>query len=254
MTESIAFDRAAEFYDRTRALPGAAMDALVADYATELRARGRCLEIGVGTGRIAVPVQRAGVELVGIDLSAAMLVKLVEKCGGAVPVVRGDATRLPYRDRAFGGVYFVHVLHLVPNWQDAVREAVRVVRPDGVLMYDTGHWSGVVGDLYDEFQRSAGITKRHVGLDDVEPLDELLTAMGARVRMLPPIAVDTPLVPGTMLRNIAENKYSWTWRLDPETLARATEHTRGWARERFGDIGAPVPGGYTIELRAYDLP
>src|SRR5262245_3888526 len=40
---------------------------------TALRAGGRVLELGCGTGRIAFPLSRAGIDLVGIDRSSAML-------------------------------------------------------------------------------------------------------------------------------------------------------------------------------------
>ncbi len=104
--------------------------------AGELRDRGRILEVGVGTGQVAIPLHEAGVEMTGIDLSAAMLAKLVEKGGGrpAFPLVRTDATRLPLRDEAFGGAVVRWVLHLIPDWEEAIREMVRVVRPGGVIV------------------------------------------------------------------------------------------------------------------------
>jgi SAM-dependent methyltransferase len=59
---------------------------------------GRALEFGVGTGRIALPLARRGVEVYGIDLSKAMVSRLREKSGGAdIGVTIGDFadTRAP---------------------------------------------------------------------------------------------------------------------------------------------------------------
>lgn len=59
---------------------------------------GRVLEFGVGTGRIALPLARRGVEVHGIDLSRAMVARLRAKPGGAaISVTIGDfaATRAP---------------------------------------------------------------------------------------------------------------------------------------------------------------
>ncbi|MGH2579540.1 MAG: SAM-dependent methyltransferase, partial [Actinomycetota bacterium] len=53
---SIRFDRAAEFYDRTRALLPEAERATVELLRAELAGRGRCLEVGVGTGLISLPL------------------------------------------------------------------------------------------------------------------------------------------------------------------------------------------------------
>ena len=57
----------------------------------ELAGGGRALELGIGTGRIALPLARRGVEVHGIDLSRAMVARLRAKPGGdAIPVTIGD--------------------------------------------------------------------------------------------------------------------------------------------------------------------
>src|SRR5205823_155930 len=66
---SVAFDRAAPFYDHTRQLSSDAAKRVVEMLTDELRGRGRALEIGVGTGRIALPVAEAGIPVTGVDLS-----------------------------------------------------------------------------------------------------------------------------------------------------------------------------------------
>lgn len=48
---------------------------------------GRALELGVGTGRIALPLQEAGIEVHGVDASAAMVARLRSKPGGDKPAV-----------------------------------------------------------------------------------------------------------------------------------------------------------------------
>lgn len=52
--------------------------------AGELARRGRVLEVGVGTGQIALPLAEAGVPLAGLDVSMPMVAKLVEKARGRV--------------------------------------------------------------------------------------------------------------------------------------------------------------------------
>lgn len=59
---------------------------------------GRALEFAIGTGRVGLPLSQRGVEVHGIDISAAMVAKLREKPGGeAIPVTIGDiaSTRVP---------------------------------------------------------------------------------------------------------------------------------------------------------------
>ena len=63
----------------------------VIDVLAELAGDGRALEFGVGTGRIALPLARRGVDVHGIDLSKAMVARMRDKPGGAaIGVTIGD--------------------------------------------------------------------------------------------------------------------------------------------------------------------
>ena len=69
-------------------------------------ARGPVLELGCGTGRIAMPVAKAGATVVGIDRSAPMLDRARARVkrarlGSRVQLVRGDIRHLPFPDRTF---------------------------------------------------------------------------------------------------------------------------------------------------------
>ncbi|WP_261954081.1 class I SAM-dependent DNA methyltransferase [Streptomyces nigrescens] len=68
------------------------------DVLAALAGDGRALELGIGTGRIALPLARRGVRVHGIDMSRAMVARLRDKPGGdAIGVTIGDfaATRVP---------------------------------------------------------------------------------------------------------------------------------------------------------------
>jgi SAM-dependent methyltransferase len=62
----------------------------------ELGAEGRALELGIGTGRIALPLTKLGLEVAGIDASPAMIEKLRAKPGGEdVQVAEGSFADFP---------------------------------------------------------------------------------------------------------------------------------------------------------------
>jgi SAM-dependent methyltransferase len=132
MSNSIAFDRAASFYDETRAFPPGqdvgAVEALVR--AGGLTQRDRVLEFGIGTGRIGLPLLPYVGQLVGLDLARPMMERLRAKPGGErVALAEADATRMPFADASFDAVLSVHVLHLIPNWQNVLDEIARVLKP-----------------------------------------------------------------------------------------------------------------------------
>jgi ubiquinone/menaquinone biosynthesis C-methylase UbiE len=73
---------------------------------TAIEAGGPVLELGCGTGRVTLPLGRAGVDIVGIDLSAPMLgrarARLARMRAGRRPrLVRGDIRALPFPDAHF---------------------------------------------------------------------------------------------------------------------------------------------------------
>jgi SAM-dependent methyltransferase len=85
-------ERVAATYDETTAeLFDPAVVEPTVDFLAELAGTGRALELGIGTGRIAIPLAARGVEVHGIELSKAMTARLHEKPGGeGISVTIGD--------------------------------------------------------------------------------------------------------------------------------------------------------------------
>ncbi|HEX6898090.1 MAG TPA: class I SAM-dependent methyltransferase [Thermoanaerobaculia bacterium] len=87
-TEDPTYNEAcAEVYDQWF---GSCEDAAV-EFLAELAGTGRVLELGIGSGLLALPLAARGIDLHGIDLSPAMVARLRAKPGGeAIPVTMGD--------------------------------------------------------------------------------------------------------------------------------------------------------------------
>ena len=135
-----SFDRVAAVYDATRQLPATVEESIAAGIArhTGATAATRFLEVGVGTGRIAVPLLRRGHHLCGVDAAAAMLAAAQHKARGGpgrLDLVRGDALALPFAPATFDVGLVVHLFHLLPDWRGALDELFRVIRPGGFFLY-----------------------------------------------------------------------------------------------------------------------
>src|SRR5712692_9676783 len=104
---SVGFDHAVDYYDETRGLSPEASRATTELLASEFRRCERLLEIGVGTGLLALPLLQRGFRVDGIDLSAPMIQRLREKAGAAalLGLATADATRLPFRGDSFDGAF-----------------------------------------------------------------------------------------------------------------------------------------------------
>jgi SAM-dependent methyltransferase len=255
---SVRFDRAAEIYDQTRAISTEAMERTTELLAAEFDGRGRVLEVGVGTGLLALPLHEAGLPLAGLDLTAAMVAKLVEKAGGEppFPLVLGDATRMPLADAAFGGAYLRWVLHLIPDWRRVLAETVRVVRPGGVFLVQRGAYDEERFAIQRRFGEIAGVSLDPVGLtwEEYEPLDAELARHGAALRILPPVHEVWEEALGEFLDGVEQGRYSWTWQVPDDVRRRVTAELRPWAAERFGALDEVRRSTLPHVWRAYDLP
>ena len=98
-------------------------------------ARGRVLEVAVGTGRD-LPYYPPGTDLTGVDLSPGMLSRArarAEAIGVDAVFVEGDAQNLPFADGEFDSVVCALALCTIPDQRAAVTEMWRVLRPGGRL-------------------------------------------------------------------------------------------------------------------------
>jgi SAM-dependent methyltransferase len=253
---SVSFDRAAEFYDRTRTYGELADRDETRILAAELRTCERVLEIGVGTGQVGLRLHGAGVQIFGVDLSTAMLRRLVEKSGGSAPfpVVVCDATQLPFRDGSFDGLVLRHVLHLVPAWHEAVSEIGRVSARPGLVLISHGE-SELGRAVRIRAEEILGRPIAAVGLDwhSWWDLEGEMRRVGGSHRALGQIAyrIAEPLM--RLVEGIRDNVFSWTWGFTDDERSAIGNGLRPWLEERFGGLDAPLEHEETITWHAYDL-
>lgn len=256
MTQSVSFDRAASFYDATRGYaPGSAERISAAIVArTGATPATRFLELGVGTGRIALPFLRAGYRYTGVDLSASMLAVLREKAGAAAPhLVIGDVTGLPFAAGSFDVAIGVHVLHLVSDWRATLAEARRVLRPRAQLLL-AGDFGAeerpdvAPGDLPPPLQAQrawrAALAELglggHEGQPGIRPHDpavgEALIGLGASVEEVDLAAYERlPLSARAVVRGYSERIYSSDWARPAEQHAAAVARVERWLAEDCPD-------------------
>ena len=189
---------------------------------------GRALELAVGTGRVALPLVERGVDVHGIDLSAAMVEQLRAKPGGdAVPVVIGDMTTTRV-DGEFDLVYLV--FNTIGNLteQDAqvacFGNAAGHLRPGGAFVIETevpGARSLPPGESFRVFQHGDD----HVGIDEYD---------AATQRMFSHHYLRQ--ADGSYLRRSLPFRYAWPAELDLMARIaglRLRERWADWSRAPF---------------------
>ncbi|HEX4863744.1 MAG TPA: class I SAM-dependent methyltransferase, partial [Acidimicrobiales bacterium] len=137
-------------------------DALDTDAAVECLAElvgeGDVLELGIGTGRLAIPLAERGFRVHGVDASEAMLARLAAKAGGAaIPVTVGDFTDVSVEGSFTLVVLAVNTIFALPSQDAQVRcfeTAARHLSSGGRFVVET--WVPDVG----RFSRGGGLWPR----------------------------------------------------------------------------------------------
>jgi SAM-dependent methyltransferase len=116
------------------------------------------LDIGCGTGRHLVALEKGGLCGIGLDLSSHLLEEAATRAAGHL--VRGDMRRLPFADDSFGSALsmfttFGYFAEAAEN-RRVLNEAARVVRPGGRLAIDYFNPVRTVADLTPESTRFVG--------------------------------------------------------------------------------------------------
>ena len=131
---SKSFDRIAGTYDATRG----GMERgrrMAADLNPHFSPEDKVLEIGIGTGAVALGLVELGRWVGGIDIAPKMIKQAQERIGSTVVV--GDAHRIPIDTSSLSNVYAVLVMHLV-DVEVVMGEVARVLHPGGRFLVSQG--------------------------------------------------------------------------------------------------------------------
>ena len=234
MPGRLSFDRVAAIYDETRGLAPRAMARVLAVLVDQLQGK-RVLEVGVGTGRYAVPLQKSGIRVVGVDISRKMVEFGLAK--GLRDVVFADAARLPFVSGSFDVATTNHVLHLIPNWRDVLREIARVTREWYFTVIERSDRVDSIKREYDALVKNAGHDWSHPGFHEKD-----LPGLLKPDFIMPVGPFRETLLADSLLEELDRRTYSSQWDVPEEIHRGAMELLRAkWKGKEF-------PLSYTIEV------
>ncbi|HEX2158954.1 MAG TPA: class I SAM-dependent methyltransferase [Actinomycetes bacterium] len=199
----------------------------VVDFLAGLAGDGAALELGIGTGRIALPLSRRGVRVHGIDLSEAMVARLRAKPGAEpIGVTIGDFATTTV-DGRFSVAYLVfNTIQNLTSQEEQVacfQNVAAHLEPGGCFVIETG-----VPNLRrlppGETVRAFAVTPAYLGFDEFD-----VAAQGL-------ISHHYTLADGTFELNSVPFRYVWPSELDLMARIagmRLRERWSGWQREPF---------------------
>jgi len=143
------------------------------DFLAELAGDGAALELGIGTGRIALPLSARGVRVAGIDLSEAMVARLRAKPGAEqIEVAIGDFATTTV-DGTFSLAYLVFntIGNLTTQEEQAAcfRNAAAHLAPGGCFVIELGVPGRRPLEVFD-------LGDTHVGVDEYDAASQRLVS------------------------------------------------------------------------------
>jgi SAM-dependent methyltransferase len=221
-------ERVAARYDESAAdmFDPAVVDPVV-DFIAELAGSGRALELGIGTGRIALPLAQRGVPVHGIELSRAMAARLRAKPGAEdIGVTIGD-----FATTTVGGTFsvaylvFNTIMNLTTQAAQVAcfRNVAAQLEPGGCFVIEVGV-PGLQRVPPGETHHVFALSERHVGIDEYDVANQGL------------VSHHFELVDGRFERLSVPFRYAWPAELDlMAELAgmMLRERWSGWRREPF---------------------
>jgi SAM-dependent methyltransferase len=198
------------------------------EFLAALAGDGAALELGIGTGRIALPLAQRGVHVRGIDLSEAMVAKLREKPGGdEIEVAIGDfaTTRV---DGTFSLAYVVFNTIGNLTTQDAqvacFENVAAHLEPGGCFVIELGVRGRLRALPSGEQFQVFDFGKDHIGIDEYDVANQGLIS-----HHLSPVDGQWRLV---------SMPFRYVWPAELDLMARIAgmtlrERWSGWNREPF---------------------
>ncbi len=228
MPEDHFGERVAARYDDDPVMFDPAVVGPTVDFLAGLAGSGAALELGIGTGRIALPLAQRGVRVHGIDLSEAMVARLRAKPGAEeLGVTIGDFATTLVEGAAFSLAYLVFNTIMNLTTQDEQVECFRNVaahlEPGGCFVIEVGI-PGLQrlppGETFQPFT----VTPTRLGFDEYD-----IAAQGL-------VSHHYSVVDGSFTVNSVPFRYVWPAELD--LMARIAgltlrERWGGWLREPF---------------------
>ena len=185
--------------------------------------------------------------MTALDPARQMLETLRGKMAGArIGVVAAQGAWLPFPEACFDAVVLARIMYVIADWRDVLREAARVLRPDGRVLHEWGNGSGEeVWVQIREHARAlfegAGVANPfHPGARREADVDHVLAGHGLAVSDEVRAEPDRQMTLAQFLASIASGECSYVWNVPADVQERCLPELSRWAAGRF-DLEARFP-------------
>ena len=130
-------------------IAGGSAGSYAGEIAKRIPAGSKVLDLGTGSGAVAVPLSKMGFDVIGADRAFAMIEMAevtAKECDAPAEFVNADAYDLPFEDGSFDAVVMRNVVWNLFHPEEALEEAVRVLKKGGRMVVTDGNWQAHIAD------------------------------------------------------------------------------------------------------------
>lgn len=258
---TLHYDKIAAIYDATRAIPQG-VDEQVTDFILQLvkaKPETKFLEIGIGTGIIAIPIIKRGYSYTGIDISQKMMQQIGRKLQGVpsnLTLIQADASSLSmFEDNSFDVVLMRHVIHLISDWRSALAEIRRVLKPNGFFLYCetvlTPHQKEFEQQWRQIAEKAEGFQKPGYEAEDradIEDVKRWLIEQGATIETVTAVKWRVEQTVGKLLDIYQTKPFGSCWVVPDNVFPSVMRDFREWCRKHYGSFDVILASDATFDI------
>lgn len=249
MGQRVDFSGNASIYDRRH---GAV---LALDVARELASMGELpsdgcvLDIGAGTGRVAMAFAAIGYKTVALDPALPMLNELLRKAPDSqVYTVAGEAGRLPFPKETFDAVVLARILYLMADWQTVLSQAYDALKRGGCLFHEWGNgeadeeWAQIREKARKLFEEAGVENPFHPGARSESDVDNFLVTLGLQRTNELRLGPGPSMTLRDFVEKIVSGELSYIWNVPKHIQESCLRRLKDWSENIFDlDKSIPIP-------------
>lgn len=254
------YNNIAEIYDTTRSLPPTIEQQVTEFILHQVNATPQTtfLELGIGTGLIAIPIVQKGYSYTGIDISQEMMTQIQRKLG-TVPdhltLIQADASKFSVEAHSFDVILMRHFIHIISDWQLMLSEIRRVLKSGGVYLYCESPWTPHQKEFEKQWET---ILQQQPGyqMPSFESGDRAtqatvinwLTAQGAVVETAIAAQWQVEETVGDRLALYETRDHGSCWSVSGAEFPKVMQQFRNWCRQHYGSEDVIISSEATFTI------